>query len=286
MEAATSKCSLRVLVVEDNPDDAALCQRLLRKVYPEARCDVIQTPQEFSRQIGSTYYDVILSDYALGPWTGVDAFNLMQKAGRDVPFILVTGALDETRAVECVKSGITDYILKDRPERLPVAISRALEEKELLEEHMRAEHALKYSEAKFRALADAISAATFIEQGTCCSYVNRPAERITGYGREELARMNFWEMVVPESRNLVIERNAQQLDKENAASRYELRILTKHRDARWLDVTIGILPMEAGPGTLITAFDISERKRQEKEILNLDPNHFSLIELPLLRCYQ
>ena len=45
MEAATSKCSLRVLVVEDNPDDAALCQRLLRKVYPEARCDVIQTPR-------------------------------------------------------------------------------------------------------------------------------------------------------------------------------------------------------------------------------------------------
>ena len=48
--------------------------------------------EEFSRQIRSTYYDVILSDYALGPWTGVDAFNLMQKAGRDVPFILVTGS--------------------------------------------------------------------------------------------------------------------------------------------------------------------------------------------------
>ena len=98
--------------------------------------------------------------------------------------------------------------------------------------------------------------------------------------------MNFWEMVLPESRNLVVERNARQVDKDNTACRYELRILTKHRDARWLDVTIGMIPMEAGPGTLITAFDISERKRQEKEILNLDPNHFSLVELPLLRCYQ
>jgi PAS domain S-box-containing protein len=93
-------------------------------------------------------------------------------------------------------------------------------------------------------------------------------------------------MLAPESRNVVSERAAQQLDKVPVTSRYELRILTKQRDARWLDVTIGMFQFEARPGSLITAFDISERKRQEKEILNLDPSHFSLVELPLLRCYQ
>lgn len=93
------KCSLRVLLVEDNPDDAALSQRLLRKTYPDLRCEIVQTPQEFSRRIRSTYYDVVLADYALGPWTGIEAFNLMRKAGRDTPFILVTGALDDARAV-------------------------------------------------------------------------------------------------------------------------------------------------------------------------------------------
>ena len=160
-----AKCSLRVLLVEDNPDDAALSQRLVTKAYP-SRCEVVQTLQEFSRQIRSTYYDVVLSDYALGSWTGVDAFKLMRHAGRDVPFILVTGALDDARAIECVKSGITDYILKDHPERLPFAISRALEEKELLAEHKRAEQALK----NIRMLADSISAAAFIEQDSRCSY--------------------------------------------------------------------------------------------------------------------
>lgn len=73
---------------------------------------------------------MILSDYALGPWNGVEAFNLMRKAERNTPFILVTGTLDDARAIECVQSGITDYVLKDHPERLPFAISRALEERE------------------------------------------------------------------------------------------------------------------------------------------------------------
>lgn len=279
-------CSLRVLLVEDNPDDAALSERLVRKTYPQAHCDVVRTPEDLSRQLRGTYYDVILSDYNLGFWDGLDAFKLMRKSGRDVPFILVTGALDDSRAIECVKIGITDYILKDRPERLPFAITRALEEKELLEEHKRAEQALKNSEAKFRALADAISAATFVEQGLRCSYANRPAEQITGYGRDELSQMNFWSMVEAESRDAIVEKIVQRLYTNQVASRYDIRIRTKQRDVRWLDITVGNFELERETGTLITAFDISERKRQEKEILNLDPDRFSLIELPRLRCYQ
>lgn len=280
-----AKYSLRVLLVEDNADDAELSQRLLTKAYPETHCEVVRTLQDFSRQIRSTYYDVILSDYALGTWTGVDAFKLMRHAGRDVPFILVTGALDDARAIECVKSGITDYILKDHPDRLPLAISRALEEKELLAEHKRAEQALKESDAKFRMLADSISAAAFIEQDSRCSYVNRPAERITGYGSDELAKMSFWGMVVPEARNSVAEKLTYRAYKDRMASRYELRMLTKQRDERWLDVTIGTFYLGGRIGSLITAFDISNRKRQEKEILNIDPSHFSHVELPLTQVF-
>lgn len=283
---STVNYSLRVLLVEDNADDAVLCERLLKKTYPQLRCEIVNTREEFSRRIRSTYYDVVLSDYALGSWNGVDAFGIMRESGRNAPFILITGALDDAKAVECVKNGITDYILKDHPERLPIAISRALEEKALLQEHKRAELALKESEAKFRALADAISAAAFIEKDLRCSYANRPAERITGYGQEELVKMDFWGMVVPESRTSVFEKLTSRLDDDSIASRYELRIVTKQQNQRWLDVTVGLFQFGAKIATLITAFDISERKRQEKEILSIDPNRFSLVELPILRCYQ
>src|SRR5271170_1782675 len=139
-------CSLRVLLVEDNTDDANLTERLLRESYPTMRCVTVQTREDFARQLRGAYHDVILADYALGSWTGVDAFNLMRKCERDIPFILVTGTLDDARAIECVHNGITDYVLKNRPERLPVVISRALEEKELLAEHGGAGRALKVGE--------------------------------------------------------------------------------------------------------------------------------------------
>lgn len=275
-----AKYGLRVLLVEDSPDDAFLSERLVQKAYPEAHCEVVGTLEEFSRRMRSTYYDVVLSDYALGSWNGVDAFKLMRHAGRDVPFILVTGALDDDRAIECVKSGITDYILKDHPDRLPLAIARALEERELLAEHKRAEQALQNSEAQFRMLAEAISAAAFIEQDSRCSYANLSAERITGYDRNELVKMSFWGMLVPESRDSVIEKLAHRPKGEHLASRYELRMLTKRREERWLDVTVGTFQFEQRLGCLITAFDISNRKRQEKEILNVDPSRLSHVELP------
>src|SRR5207245_11666873 len=75
--------------------------------------------------------DIVLADYNLSGWTGMDALAFLREKGKDIPFILVTGALGEEMAVECVKKGVSDYIRKDRLARLPVAICRALEEKHL-----------------------------------------------------------------------------------------------------------------------------------------------------------
>ena len=93
-------------------------------------------------------------------------------------------------------------------------------------------------------------------------------------------------MVDPESRKSVIEKLTHRFNEDHVAARYELRINTKQRDARWLDVTIGVFQLEGRLGNLITAFDISNRKHQEKETLNIDSSRFSLVELPMLRCYQ
>src|ERR1700730_17990419 len=119
--------ALRVLLVEDSADDVELCWRIPKKSFPGVRCDVVRSAADFSRHIGASYYDVVLADYTLGTWTGLAAFNLMRKAGRSIPFILVTGVLGDRKATQCIKAGITDYVLKDYLERLPVAISCAFE---------------------------------------------------------------------------------------------------------------------------------------------------------------
>ena len=89
-----------------------------RKLSPRAR--------NFSQHLGRFPFDIVLADYRLPGWTGMDAFSAMRQAGRDVPFILVTGTLGEEVAVECIKQGVTDYVLKEHLARLPARCGRAL----------------------------------------------------------------------------------------------------------------------------------------------------------------
>lgn len=255
---------LSVLLVEDNPADAELCLLALEKSQFDVQCDLVQTPAEFVRKLKATAYDVILSDYNLGDWTGLDALELLQNEGRDIPFILVTAALGDQGAIECLDRGVTDYLLKDRLDRLPAVVSKALEEKGRRYERECADRWLKENEAKFRALAEAIPTAVFIEQGTRCRYVNHAAEKITGYSREELFSMNFWSLILPSSRKELARQAANRTNEdESSSTRYETRIVAKNGQVRWLDVTVGTLQIDGKLAALISAVDITDRKRAE-----------------------
>jgi PAS domain S-box-containing protein len=248
---------LSVLLIEDDSNDAELCLRVLERPEFEIHLDIVKTPQDFRSRLRETCYDIILADYDLGDWTGLDALNLLREEGGDSPFILVTGALGEQRAVECLKSGVSDYVLKDHLERLPVAMLRALEEKGQRVEQACEERSLHMNEAKFRALAEAIPAAVFIEQGTRSCYVNHAAESVTGYAREELLTMNFWQLLLPRSRDEVLQRAIKSFNEEEAPCRYKIEILTKNKEVRHLDVTVGLFGLEGSLAALITAFDIT-----------------------------
>ncbi|HTW23052.1 MAG TPA: PAS domain S-box protein [Candidatus Baltobacteraceae bacterium] len=255
---------LSVLLIEDNPADAELCVAALQKSDFEFQCDVVQRPSQFAQKLRDTVYDVILSDYNLGDWTGLDALEILKKEGRDIPFILVTAALGDQAAIECLEYGVTDYLLKDRLDRLPAVIAKALEEKGRRREQECADRWLKENEAKFRALAEAIPTAVFIEQGTRCLYVNHAAEEITGYGREELLGMNFWSLILPSSRKALTQQAANRTNEdEMSGSQYEARIITKNGHVRWLDVTVGALRIDGKLAALISAVDVTDRKRAD-----------------------
>ena len=134
---------LRILLVEDHPADAELCLVELRKSGFEVHADMVSTLEEFSARLDANAYDIILADYRLPNWTGMEALELAQQRGKEIPLLLVTGSLGEEAAVECLKQGASDYVLKDRLARLPFAVRRALAEKALREERARAEQALR-----------------------------------------------------------------------------------------------------------------------------------------------
>jgi|HubBroStandDraft_5_1064220.scaffolds.fasta_scaffold00136_14 signal transduction histidine kinase len=123
---------LRVLHVEDNELDAELVAQALRKGGFAISVVVVQAEAEFERQLHLHPPDVVIADYNLPQWKGMEALEVLRREGLDIPLILVSGALGDITAVECIKRGATDYVLKDGLARLPEAVRRALQEKRQL----------------------------------------------------------------------------------------------------------------------------------------------------------
>jgi DNA-binding NtrC family response regulator len=120
----------RILILEDEAWDADLAQRLLASAGLILTAVVVDTRASFTEQLAAFRPDVILSDHHLPGFSGPEALKIAQEHCPDIPFIFWSGVLGDEAAVELIKQGATDYVLKDRPARLPVVIARALAEAE------------------------------------------------------------------------------------------------------------------------------------------------------------
>jgi signal transduction histidine kinase len=141
-DLAAQRGQLRVLHVEDNQLDAELVAQALRKGGFSVAMVVVQAEAEFEQQLRLQRPDVVIADYNLPQWKGMDALEVLRREGLEIPLILVSGALGDITAVECIKRGATDYVLKEGLARLPEAVRRALLEKRLLRSRRQAEEDL------------------------------------------------------------------------------------------------------------------------------------------------
>ena len=123
------KPKLRAVLVEDNQLDAELVLRALRKESFEVSALIVQDEAGFEQALRTHCPEVVLADYNLPNWKGMEVLNVLRRQDLDIPMILVSGALGDVTAVECIKQGATDYVLKDGLARLPEVVRRALREK-------------------------------------------------------------------------------------------------------------------------------------------------------------
>ena len=146
--------SLRILILEHSARDSENVLRELQSAEISVEPTIVANRAEFLQAIAFQEFSAIFSAYEIPGWSGMEALREVRKAGKDTPFILITGVLGEDAAVECVKQGVSDYVLKDRLPRLPMALKRALEEKELRDANAGVRRALQESETRNRELIE------------------------------------------------------------------------------------------------------------------------------------
>ena len=123
-----AQSKLNVLLVEDNPEDADLVLHELRRGGFDVAGEIVETAEEFLRQVRKRTPDLVLADYNVEKWRSMEALDILRLECLDIPLILVSKTLGDVRAVECIKQGASDYVLKDSLSRLPESVGRVLEE--------------------------------------------------------------------------------------------------------------------------------------------------------------
>ncbi len=179
---------LRVLLVEDNPDDAFLLDRHLRRHGFELEMVRVETASKMLRQLHQPELpDVVLADYNLPSFSGPAALQLLRSTGFDIPFIMFSGAVSEETAVNSMRSGAHDYISKQNLARLIPAIERERNEVVTRRNRLAAERALKASEARFQSLVEALPLGLLISDASGkILYANKAVERLLNYTETDL----------------------------------------------------------------------------------------------------
>jgi PAS domain S-box-containing protein len=188
--------TIRILILEDNPADAALALRSLAAGGLRVESDQTRNASEFMQWAAAKAYDVILCDFTLPGWGGLEALRWVRQFGLDVPFIYVSGTLGEETAVDCIREGATDYVLKNNLTRLPHAVRRALDERNLRQKQSRLEQEHQESEKQYRLLFESNPQPMWVFDRTTLTFlaVNEAAIRHYGYSREEFLRMTLLDL--------------------------------------------------------------------------------------------
>ena len=259
--------SFRVLIAEDAPEDAELELRELRRSGLAFTYRLVQTEDDFCRELEEFSPHVVLTDYDMPSFTGRDALRIVLERHPETPVIIVTGSINEETAVECMKAGATDYVIKQNTTRLPLAVRSSLSLRETREARLAAESQTRLQAAALEAAANGI---VITDTRGKILWVNPAFCAMTGYSATEVRGRN------PKILKSGIQREAfyRQLWETISAGRvWTGEILNRRKDGRVYIEEMTINPVRTG-GKEITHYvavkqDISARKKQEEEILLL-----------------
>ncbi|HWG33039.1 MAG TPA: EAL domain-containing protein [Gemmatimonadaceae bacterium] len=182
--------ALRILLVEDNLADAEITVRELRRGALEFEWRRVETEAELTRECIDFEPGIVLSDFAMPHFDGMSALGVVRRIRPDVPFIFVSGTIGEETAIQSLRGGANDYVLKTNLSRLPTAVQRALNDAAERIKRMDTEEALRLRDRAVEASVNPVLIVSAIDPEMPLVYVNRAFEQVTGYHREDVIGRN------------------------------------------------------------------------------------------------
>jgi PAS domain S-box-containing protein len=249
---------IRVLIVEDVPSDAELAERALAMNGLNVISATVESKEEFVRSLGEFKPDVIICDYMLPSFNGMEALNLSLKHDPLLPFIILTGSINESMAAECMKAGASDYVLKRHLIRLPFSVKEALEKKEVLLEKQTKELELRESEERYRSLFQNNYATMLLVDPKTGAIVdaNFSACKYYGWSVKEMVAQRITDITVLPPYDVFAKMDLAQKEVQNS-------FLFRHRladgDVKDVGVTMGRLFLKSRPLLYLIIHEIIER---------------------------
>ena len=255
--------ALRVLCVEDSEEDGLLLLRKLRKGGYDPVWERVDTAEAISVALEEGSWDLVLSDFDMPGFSAPAALNLVQQAGLDLPFIVVSGVIGEEQAVALMKGGAHDYVLKDNLTRLLPAIERELREAAVRRQRKRAEEALRKSEKKYKDLFDQSNDGILFydEQGAILDVNNKILEQL-GYSHSEILNLRCPQLLSPGE----VERTGKELQKVVifGSCTFETLFRRKNGTEFPVEVSASRFDQEDPAFAQCVVRDITERKQAEE----------------------
>lgn len=262
-----SKQKLRVLIVEDNPDDAELLLRELTRGY-EVEYQRVLTDEAMREALHNPRWDIILSDYQMPSFDAMAALEVRRQSGLDIPFILISGTIGEETAVGALKAGAQDFMVKGKMARLLPAIERELREAQVRRERREAMDEVRRSQRRLSGIFSQV-AVGIVESdlGGKITHVNARFAAIVGRSEAELMDKSLIDFIHADDADAALE-IVSDIRRGGRSFVTEKRYIRADGSEVWVNETISVVTSADGTPELLVAVvqDITDRKRAEEEL--------------------
>jgi PAS domain S-box-containing protein len=260
-----NESAIKILHLEDNPSDAQLVQTILKKANIKFDYFFADNEKDYRSILETQEIDLILSDYHLPDYSGSDALTYAKNYYPIIPFVFISGAMGEDAAIESMLNGATDYVLKNKMERLVPAVHRAFKEAQEMKARLKAEKELKKIS---RAVEQSSNSIIITDTDGAIEYANPTTLRITGYTNAELIGKN---PRIFSSGEKSKEEYAQLWETISSGNVWEGEFHNKKKNGQLYWESASISPIIANNGTISNYMaikvDVSDRKKLIEELI-------------------